>query len=84
MKLWMKNSKNSTRTICVKVVTNSKKPRIEESNDRFLVCVSEKPDDGKANEAVIRSISSYFDVGRTSVRIIKGEKSRIKVIEITG
>ena len=48
------------------------------------VRVSAPPVDGKANQAVCRLIAKAVGVGRTSVRVVKGERSRDKVVEIDG
>lgn len=80
----MKNLKNNIRVATVRVSTNSRKPRIEATAPGCLhVWVSEKAKDNEANDAVVNSISKYFNVSRTSVRIVRGKKSRIKILEIT-
>ena len=42
------------------------------------------PVDGKANEACIRFFAEQFGVASSSVRIVRGLSSRVKVIEIEG
>lgn len=80
----MKNSNSIVRTVTVRVTTNSKKPRIDVIAADFLhVWVREKAKDGEANNAVMILISKYYNVAKTSVRIARGEKSRIKTLEIT-
>lgn len=69
--------------ICVKVVPNSKKTRIEKiGEDDFKVKVDEKAEDGKANRRLIEVLAEYFKVPKSSVVISKGQKSRNKIIEI--
>ena len=46
--------------------------------------VSVPPEDGKANKALIVLLAKKLDVARTSVRIVTGETSRLKTIEIDG
>jgi len=48
------------------------------------VRVSAPPVDGKANQAVTRLIAKALGVGRTSVRVVRGERSRDKVVEVDG
>jgi uncharacterized protein (TIGR00251 family) len=43
--------------------------------------VSAPPEDGKANEALVRLIAKALDVGKTKVRIVSGAASRMKMIE---
>ncbi|MFA7244428.1 MAG: DUF167 domain-containing protein [Patescibacteria group bacterium] len=78
----MKNVKNNTKIISVKVITNSKKPKILENDGIFKIWINEKPVEGKANKAVIRSIAEYFNTNPSAIRIVKGEKTAQKLIEI--
>jgi uncharacterized protein (TIGR00251 family) len=43
--------------------------------------VSAPPEDGKANEALVRLIAKALGVGKTRVRIVSGGASRMKIIE---
>ena len=43
--------------------------------------VSAPPEDGKANEALVRLIAKALGVGKTKVRIVSGGASRMKTIE---
>jgi uncharacterized protein (TIGR00251 family) len=43
--------------------------------------VSAPPEDGKANDALIRLIAKALDIGKTRVRIVSGGASRMKIIE---
>jgi hypothetical protein len=62
---------------------NSKKPRIEKDLLGSLhVYVSEPPLEGKANQAVIKSLAEYFKVKKNQVRLLSGEKSKNKIVEI--
>ncbi|MEK7558709.1 MAG: DUF167 domain-containing protein [Patescibacteria group bacterium] len=46
------------------------------------VYVSQPPLEGKANRAVIEALAEYFKVKRNYVRLLSGEKSRVKLFEI--
>ena len=46
------------------------------------VYVSQPPLEGKANRAVIEALAKYFKVKRNCVRLLSGEKSKIKLFEI--
>jgi uncharacterized protein (TIGR00251 family) len=46
--------------------------------------VSAPPEDGKANEALVRLLAKALDVGKTKVRIVSGMSSRVKMIEVKG
>ena len=42
--------------------------------------VAAPPEDGKANEALVRLIAKALDVGKTRVRIVSGAASRMKTV----
>ncbi len=70
--------------ISVKVKPNSKaSPKVERLSDSdFIVYIREKPKDGEANAALIKILSDYFDVPKTSIKIKSGATSRQKIIEL--
>lgn len=62
---------------------NAKKPRIEKDLLNTLhVYVHEPPLEGKANKAVIESLSVYFNTKKSNVILLSGEKSKNKLFEI--
>ncbi|MGH7618484.1 MAG: DUF167 domain-containing protein [Gemmatimonadaceae bacterium] len=42
------------------------------------------PVDGAANERLVKFLSATFAVPRRSIKILAGERSRVKIIEIEG
>ena len=68
--------------IKIKVIPNAKKNKVVESEGLFKVYVNAPAVDGKANKALIEVLSEYFNVRKSSVRIVRGEKSREKVVEV--
>ena len=40
--------------------------------------------DGKANKALVEFVANWLRVPKSAVSVLRGEKSRIKVIEIAG
>jgi len=52
--------------------------------DALKVRIDAPPVDGAANEALVTFFSNIFAVPRRAVRILAGETSRTKVIEIEG
>jgi len=71
--------------ISVRVKPNAKKIKVEKIEEYvFSVWVDEPPSKGKANKRLIEILSDYFKVPKRNVRIVKGETSRNKVIEIEG
>jgi uncharacterized protein (TIGR00251 family) len=66
----------------IKVVPNAAKERIIEENGVLKIYVNAPAADGKANEAVIESLSEHFAVKKRDIRIIRGQLSRNKTVEI--
>ena len=70
--------------INVIVHPNSKRPRITKDLLGDLdVYVNQPPLEGKANKAVIEALADYFNVGKNKIVLIRGEKSKQKVFEIS-
>ena len=42
------------------------------------------PENGKANAALLELVASWLNVQRSSVTLVSGQKSRIKIVEVTG
>ncbi|OGI00248.1 MAG: YggU family protein [Candidatus Melainabacteria bacterium GWF2_37_15] len=69
----------------IKVIPNASKCEIVGFVDNILkIRLNVPPVDGKANEKCIKFLSKLLDVPKTSISIISGEKSRLKVLFIKG
>lgn len=75
--------------IFVRAKTHARKERVTKLNtldsatrETYLVEVCERPEEGKANRAVVLLLAKHFSVSSASVRIVSGHTSRNKVIEI--
>jgi len=66
----------------VKVIPNAKKVRIAQEGEALKVYVTAPAVDGKANKALVETLAKYFKMRKSSVRIIRGEKAREKIVEI--
>lgn len=74
---------NRIMRINVIVHPNSKKQRVEKDIlGQLNVYVNAPPIEGKANKAVIEVLAEYFNVRKGGVRLISGQKSRLKLFEI--
>ena len=69
--------------IDVKVIPNARKERIVGEGGLYKVYVTAPALDGKANKALIDLLAEHFGVKKGDVRIVKGEKSREKIVEIS-
>ena len=52
--------------------------------DAMKIRLSAPPVDGAANEALVELIADALGVSRRAVRIVSGETSRSKVVEVEG
>ena len=52
--------------------------------NRLSVALAAPPVDGAANEALRRLLADHFDLPRQDVEIVGGEKSRRKLVELSG
>jgi uncharacterized protein (TIGR00251 family) len=68
--------------INIKIIPNAKRNKVIEETDKLKVYVTALAVDGKANKALIELIADYFHVAKSNVKIIKGEKSRNKMLAI--
>ena len=69
--------------IRVRVTTNSRKVVVSRLGEfDFEVRVDARPSEGKANKRLIEILSEYFGVSKSNVRILKGQKSREKIVEV--
>ena len=67
----------------VRVKPNSRSDEVQEDGHCLTVRVKEAPVEGKANKAVVRLLAKHLGVAEDRVHIIRGLKSRSKVIEVT-
>lgn len=69
--------------IYIKAKAKSRKEYIKKIDDaHYIAAVKEPPVRGKANQAIIKSLSNYFHKPTSHIYIVNGETSRKKTIEI--
>ncbi|MCR4917507.1 MAG: DUF167 domain-containing protein [Alphaproteobacteria bacterium] len=67
----------------VRVIPRAKQNKITVDSDGTLrVHVTVAPVDNAANVAVVKMLAEYFDVPKSHIKIVRGETSRTKVVEI--
>ena len=66
----------------VKVIPNAKKASVEKKNDILIVRVDAPPVKEKANKRLIKILSEYLGVKKSRIKIVSGEHSREKIVEI--
>ncbi len=67
----------------LRVIPRARQNKIDvDESGTYRVHITAAPVDGAANAAVIKMVADYFDVPKSHIKIIRGETSRDKVIEI--
>lgn len=57
--------------------------KIENKDEHnFELYFSVPPEKGKANHKVVEMLSDYFKIPKSSINLVSGVKSRIKIFEI--
>ncbi|HSB56662.1 MAG TPA: DUF167 domain-containing protein [Nitrosopumilaceae archaeon] len=65
-----------------KVSVTFHKDFIEINKDEIAVGIISEPQKGKANKELIEKISKHLKVPKSNVKIVSGEKSRKKLVEV--
>ena len=82
----MKISSGLMKTKILKLIVkpNSAKNFIEGAYlDRIKIRIASPPEKGKANRELIKFISEKLEIPKKNIKITSGEKSHLKVLEIT-
>ncbi len=67
----------------VRVTSNAKEAGVTKTGETsFEVKVDEKPVGGRANKRLLEILSEHFNVPKSRITIVMGEKSRDKMVEI--
>lgn len=68
--------------INVRVTPNAKKDKIVRNGDNFKVYIHAPAEGGRANAAAVELIADFLNVKKNRIRIVRGARSRNKIIEI--
>jgi len=69
--------------ISVRVTSNAREPRLTKTGESsFEARVDERAAGGRANKRLLEILSKHFDVPKSRITIVRGLRSRDKVIEI--
>ncbi|MGI0075540.1 MAG: DUF167 domain-containing protein, partial [Nitrosotalea sp.] len=58
------------------------KDYVKIQNDFIEIGIMEKPVNGKANAVIVKQIAKHLGMPKSKVRIVAGEKSQDKIIEV--
>jgi uncharacterized protein YggU (UPF0235/DUF167 family) len=68
--------------VTVVVKPGSRAPGVEADGDRLIVRVRERAVEGAATAACLRAVAAYFGVAPSRVRLVRGARSREKLLRI--
>jgi uncharacterized protein (TIGR00251 family) len=75
----------ATTRLKLRVSPGARRPGIAgRHGDAWKVRVAEPPEDGRANEAVLRLLAETLDVPRARVTLVSGHSSREKIVVLDG
>jgi len=66
----------------IRVIPKASRNLIKEEGDSFKAYLTKPAQDGLANAELIKLLAEYLGIKKYRLQIIKGEKSRNKVIKI--
>ena len=69
--------------IWISVKPQAKRESVRKVADgEYRVAVHPPAQDNQANQAVVKRLADYFSVPQSAIRILRGQRSRKKLIEI--
>lgn len=72
------------KTLHITVKPNAKQTKlISQEGDQLTIALKAKPHDGEANKELIAFLSELTNTPKSRIKIKRGEKSRIKQVEIS-
>ena len=75
----------ATTTLKLRVSPGARRPGFAgRHGDAWKVRVAEPPEDGRANEAVLRLLAEALDVPRARLTLVSGQTSRDKIVMLDG
>ncbi|MCG3227025.1 MAG: YggU family protein [Candidatus Heimdallarchaeota archaeon] len=76
--------RDNSISISVNIHPNSQKNKILITDYSIEIYIKEPPTKGKANQALIKFLSKRFEISSSSIKVIRGEKSKKKTVSISG
>ena len=73
--------------VCLEVQVQPRSSRnqvVGEQDGRLKIKITSPPVEGEANHALINFLAQILDIPRKNIKLLKGESSRHKLIEING
>ena len=66
----------------VRVIPGAGRNYVKKENDRFKVYLTKPAQDDLANKQLIELLSEFLNIKKYRLKIVRGDKSREKIVEI--
>ncbi|HDI73526.1 MAG TPA: DUF167 domain-containing protein [Candidatus Korarchaeota archaeon] len=66
----------------VRVIPRARSEGITEEGEELVVRVREPPEGGRANRRVVELIARHYGVPKSKVEIVRGHRSREKLVKV--
>ena len=73
---------DSQKIFNIRVTPHAKQNKVVDSGGVLRVYTTVAPENGRANDAVIKLLSEYFDVPKSTIKILRGMTGRDKIVAI--
>ncbi len=70
--------------VSVRVIPKSGRIQLKFEGDTLKIWLKSAPEDGKANDELVRILAKKLEIPRTEIKILRGFSSRNKRVDITG
>lgn len=69
-------------TVLIRVIPNAKSNSIRITDAKYTLRIKAKPVEGECNKELISFLHKSLEIKKRDIKIIRGEKSREKVLDI--
>lgn len=74
--------KDLSKIFNVRVTPHAKQNKVIETDGVLRVYTTVAPENGRANDAVIKLLAEYLDVPKSKIKILRGLTGRDKVVTV--
>ena len=68
--------------VTIRAIPGAKKAEIRKEAGILKVKIDMPPTEGKANKRLVKILAGYFSVPKSKIKIIKGQHSKNKIVQI--
>jgi len=74
--------KDLPKTFNIRVTPRAKQNKIVDADGVLRVYTTTAPENGRANDAVVKLLADYLDVPKSKIKIVKGLTGRDKIVTV--